>query len=328
MLPTAFNLSAGWTNVGTGDVKGGMSSFWTSSFIHASNAHDYLVVSHVVLVPDGPITVYRGSFFDITTKQYSMFDDVIIAAEQIYSPPSVGGIFSASRNASYFFGAVPSSLNTSTPQLRTWSSVPGVGFDLTFDLASKPLLNAGIGAFQVEGGWGFEYALPAMKVTGSLLVNGTNVTADSTRSMTWFDRQWGLFPDGWTWFEVNLPATKPGEDGTKMSIWHWADHVNGNKTFATIRDGDVQKVMAVTSFQPSTRTFHSQSTGFTYPLDWDLVLADDTKLQISSTLPDQQLHSPEGTFASYTGYVTIDAQLMGCSKAKGYGLVEIYSGSS
>jgi kievitone hydratase len=322
-LPTPFNLSAASTDVGAGPSPAGLTSFWSSSFLHASNTHDYLVTSNVAQSPAESYALYRASVLDITTRTYVQFFDVVFANDTIYT---ADGALNASLNGSYYFGAVGTANKGIVEQLMTWSTVPGVEFDLTFDLASEVLLNGGLGFFQLGGGLGYEFGLPAARTTGSLKVNGSNVTVDSDRSLTWYDRQWGILPPVFTWFEVHLPSTKSSEKGVKMSIWDWTDPVDGNKAFATVRDGEVQKVMAVTSFQPSNRTYYSAATGNTYALNWDVGLVDGTSLHISSITPDQEMHTADGEFASYTGYVTITARVGSCSEVEGFGVVEIIGG--
>jgi kievitone hydratase len=55
----------------------------------------------------------------------------------------------------------------------------------------------------------------------------------------------------------------------------------------------------------SERTFTSQATGLTYPLDWVLSLADVTHLANFEVGTDQELHAANGTLPTYEGYITV-----------------------
>ena len=54
----------------------------------------------------------------------------------------------------------------------------------------------------------------------------------------------------------------------------------------------------------SDRTFTSQATGLTYPLDWVLSLTDGTHLAILS-VGTEELHAANGTLPTYEGYIIV-----------------------
>lgn len=58
-----YDLAATQMNASDTPAAGG--SFWSSSFVHASNGHDYMVVSHV-LAGFGGGSIYRASVTDMT----------------------------------------------------------------------------------------------------------------------------------------------------------------------------------------------------------------------------------------------------------------------
>lgn len=74
---------------------------------------------------------------------------------------------------------------------------------------------------------------------------------------------------------------------------------------------------------PSDRTFTSQATGLTYPLDWVLSLADGSHLGISSIWADQEMHTANGTLPTYEGYITVRGAYRGSPIVSGYGIVEM-----
>ncbi|KAF4835183.1 Kievitone hydratase [Colletotrichum tropicale] len=110
-------------------------SFWSSSFIHASNNHSYLVLSH--LLPS--IAIYRASVLDITDPAH-------------YAHTADG-----------------------ISELRTWSARPedGVEFNLTFSTSAPILLNGGLGFFESRNSTVYEWSMPAGLMRGWIAVNGT-----------------------------------------------------------------------------------------------------------------------------------------------------------
>uniref|UniRef100_L2FT70 Kievitone hydratase n=1 Tax=Colletotrichum fructicola (strain Nara gc5) TaxID=1213859 RepID=L2FT70_COLFN len=259
-------------------------SFWSSSFIHASNNHSYLVLSH--LLPS--IAIYRASILDITDPTYYAQYQVLTSPISPFSP---SGVFNTSF-PDYGFGST--SITDGISELRTWSARP-------------------------EDGW----SMPAGLTRGWIAVNGTRLAVDPARSLTWYDRQWGGAPPGWSWFELHLENPDQTAYDVPMSVWVW-EEAGAAAGLATIRDGrDVQKVVPVTSLVPSNRTYTSHSSGAVYPLDWTLELGDATRLCISSVRPDQEMVAEGGLLPTYEGYVTVSGVYQGNQTVEGYGLVEL-----
>ncbi|KAF4920032.1 Kievitone hydratase [Colletotrichum viniferum] len=272
-------------------------SFWSSSFIHASNNPSYLVLSH--LLPS--IAIYRASVLDITDPaRYAQYQ-VLTSPVSPFSP-TIDGI----------------------SELRTWSARPedGVEFDLTFSTSAPILLNGGLGFFESRNKTVYEWSMPAGPTRGWIAVNGTRLAIDPARSLTWYDRQWGGAPPGWSWFELHLENPDEKAYDVPMSVWVW-EEAGAAAGLATTRDGrDVQKVVPVTSLVPSNRTYTSPSSGAVYPLDWTLELGDATRLSISSVRPDQEMVAEGGLLPTYEGYVTVSGVYQGNQTVEGYGLVE------
>ncbi|KAH0432263.1 kievitone hydratase [Colletotrichum camelliae] len=291
-------------------------SFWSSSFIHASNNHSYLVLSHLL----SSIAVYRASVLDITDPSHPYAQYQVITSPA--SPFSPSGVFNASF-PDYGFGST-STTTDGISELRTWSARPddGVEFDLTFSTSAPILLNGGLGFFQSRNSTVYEWSMPAGLTRGWIAVNGTRVAVDPARSLTWYDRQWGGAPPGWSWFELHLDQEGSSYD-VPMSVWVW-EEAGAAAGLATIRDWrDVQKVVPVTSLVPSNRTYTSPSSGAVYPLDWTLELGDATRLSISSVRPDQEMVAEGGLLPTYEGYVTVSGVYQGNQSVEGYGLVEL-----
>ncbi|KAJ0269028.1 hypothetical protein COL940_012817 [Colletotrichum noveboracense] len=259
-------------------------SFWSSSFIHASNNHSYLVLSHLL----SGIAIYRASILDITDPTHYAQYQVITSPIPPFSPPE-----------------------------------DGVEFDLTFETSAPILLNGGLGFFESRNTTVYEWSMPAGLTRGWIAVNGTRLVVDPARSLTWYDRQWGGAPPGWSWFELHLENPDQTAYDVPMSVWVW-EEAGAAAGLATIRDGrDVQKVVPVTSLVPSNRTYTSHSSGAVYPLDWTLELGDATRLSISSVRPDQEMVADGGLLPTYEGYVTVSGVYQGNQTVEGYGLVEL-----
>lgn len=263
--------------------------------------------------------VYRASILDLEdTSQYSQYARLAVLA-QAYGPT---GILNFTVPGFAF-----QSTSTTDPLsgIRTFSNIAGVDFDLTFDLSSPPILNAGIGTFQVGGGTGFQWSMPAGKTTGWISVNGTKINVDASRSLTWYDRQWGVIPSDFSWFQVHIPGQ--ASDGTEdelYSIWTWIDPINGNKQFATHRTGEraEQIVLPVTEKVSSNRTFTSPATGNTYPLDWTITIPGGPELCLSSIRPDQEIQTAGVPVVSYTGFLNVVAKYPGGRIVPAFAVIE------
>lgn len=85
----------------------------------------------------------------------------------------------------------------------------------------------------------------------------------------------------------------------------------------------IQTAVPLISMTKSNRTYTSEVTGNSYPLDWTIQLGDGTTLELSSVREDQELYQGNGSFPAYEGYETISGTWKGCKKITGYGLVEI-----
>lgn len=166
----------------------------------------------------------------------------------------------------YGFGST--STTDGISEQRTWSArhEDRVEFDLTFSTFAPILLNGGFGFFESRNTTVYEWSMPADLTRGWITVNGTRLAVDPARSLTWYDRQWGGAPPGWSWFELHLE--NPDQDyDVPMSVWVW-EETGAAAGLATIREErDVQKVVPVTSLVRSKRTYNSHSSGAVYPLD-------------------------------------------------------------
>jgi hypothetical protein len=318
-LPLHYPIASTGTQ-GANATTQGAGSFWASSFLTGSDGHTYMVLSHVLTQPS--LAYYRASLLDVTDPSagYKQFCHVTTTAAAL--PADNAG---KSYNSTFSdFSLASTSPTDPLTEFRTWSTVSGVEFDLTFSTTSSLLLNGGTGLFDVANGTQWEWSMPAGFTTGYVVnANGTRITVDWTNSLTWYDRQLSPSPGNfgganWTWFELHLRnGNKPD---VTMSIWFANSSTAGDLpvSFATVREAPGKNAVLGAHLDiTSDRTFVSASTNVTYPLDWTVTLADGTSLHISSVLADQELHTDDGLVPSYEGFVTVNGSMTG------YGLVEM-----
>jgi len=315
-MPLSYNLSQSMTMSLNSTTA---TSYWASSFIRAHNGIDYLALAHVLDNFPGPNpTVYRGSLLSITnTSQYTPFE-VFSSVSSVFTK---SGIFNASFPD---FGFGVTSQTDPLGPMRMWCTIPGAEYDITFEQSSPVLLNGALGMFTSNiGDSVHEWSMPAGKTTGTLTIDGKKVTIDSQNSNTWYDRQFGGAPSTWTWFELHVtdPRTRKV---IPMSVWVYPFEEAITGSFASVREANgVQKIVPVTTFTPSKRTWTSKATNITYALDWTLGFADGTRLSISSKRDDQELAAPGGVFPAYEGYIEGKGTYQDIAGASVYGVVEI-----
>ncbi|KAL4903630.1 hypothetical protein BDW74DRAFT_179624 [Aspergillus multicolor] len=191
--------------------------------------------------------------------------------------------------------------------MRTWST-PGFKFDLSFVFTSPVILNGGSGTFT----WGpyltTEWSLVGGVTRGSFIVDDARLDIDPERSLTWCDRQIVWIPaepapaasHNWTWFQLHFDHEDGLRDGktrpSKISAWIWDYADNPRVQFATTLGSSAgqQQVTPLTEFSPSdSRTWTSPGCGGTYRLEWEIALADGTKLHIETFRDDQEFGNPK-----------------------------------
>jgi hypothetical protein len=297
------------------------SSFWSSSFIHASNDHDYMLISHTMPnVTSGPSTgYYRGSLIDITDPSFYV-QSVFNANSSIGASPNF--------NLTYDHYGYEALSSDQTSVLHTWSTMPELTFDLTIEGTSTAIIDGAVGTFYFGTDTPvFEWGMPACQTSGTFEVNGETLTVDPSRSFTWYDRQWsGGIVSNWTWFEVHLGTENEKNDAPrKASIWI-IDPIDGPRIqFATVRYQDgTQEIIPVSSFIAQTeRIYNSPVFGLVYPLDWVVSLADGTDLIVSSIRPEQQMVGDSLVSTVYEGFVDITVNDKKGKESRAFGVVEM-----
>ncbi|KAF4772803.1 hypothetical protein HER10_EVM0006832 [Colletotrichum scovillei] len=312
-LPT-FDILGSQTE---GDAPTG-GSFWASVFAHASDGHDYLVISHSVMGLPNETTMYRGSIIDITDSSRHAQFTVVSPVPSVWAD---NGDYNASYPDFEF-----ASLNQSF--MRTLSRYDGAEFDITFELSAPALLYGGLGIFQVGNYSTYDWVMPSGRTNGWVSLGGVNVTIDPEKSLTWYDRQWGKAPQWWTWFQLHVPNEEPGCPDTLYSILVWDSTPDGTGAFATVKLGASTQTISVQSIIPGHRNWTSPYTGYAYAMNWYVKLADGTEFDISTIRDDQELHSDGGgAFATYEGLVTAKGNSRNGRRIGGYGVIEMQAPS-
>lgn len=118
--------------------------YWSSSFIHGSDDHDYMIISHAMIgMPFTEIapSMYRASILDIT-------DPTIYTRFEIFSDVDSTYLDDGTLNAT--FPDYGSGTLNACQAIHTWSSVSGSEFDLTFEFTSPALLNGDLGTLHLQ----------------------------------------------------------------------------------------------------------------------------------------------------------------------------------
>lgn len=281
-----------------------------SSFVTTTRGKQYLAISHIMTVQKN---ICRSSVLDLASLEYrvdfSYCADVGDAAETPFALAFEG----------YGMGATS---EDNISQMYAYAKPnASYSFNISWASTSKALLNGGGGVigFGPDSSNATEWAIPAGKTEGSLTLDGNTVEIDTKRSFTWYDRQISHgTPRNWTWFELSFPGTD-----IKASMWAQAiDPALEAYTFATVRVGESQLVLAYDLVPDYDNTWTSPNSGLTYALSWKLKFENGDYLRIESVKKDQEMYGYKDPLDSaYEGFITASGSFFG--QKQGYGVVEM-----
>ncbi|SDY85004.1 lipocalin family protein [Citreimonas salinaria] len=237
-----------------GPELGWADSVYITSRLNA-DGRDIGILLHVVSIPNGPGRKIVLSATDETTDFYRY--EVVPVQESDFHWSADG-------------------LNITAPGL-TWTGdaermsisfeVPWFALDLELESEGPVMAYGGSGSFPLFGDVNHEFALPNMRTTGTLLLEGNT---HEVVGQTWVDRQWGATsPQAdahWSWISFNMP------NGDAMAIWDTVSPTTGNQSWATVvrRDG----THIVTEVEPfaegASEIWTSPESGNTYPTRWQV----------------------------------------------------------
>jgi hypothetical protein len=195
-----------------------------------------------------------------------------------------------------------------------------INVDLTLAQQGPLLANLGTGILPFYGDINYEYALPSMKTSGSVVVDGKpyQVAGES-----WFDRQWGQMAPSfwvhmkWTWMGISL------DNGDRISLW---DIIDGDKehAFATMLhpDGRHEIVDVEPLADGATSIWKSAVTGHRYPTHWVVSIPMlKARLRVEPLVREQEVVSPIGV-NKYEGASNVAGQMEG-RPVTGHAVVEL-----
>jgi hypothetical protein len=195
-----------------------------------------------------------------------------------------------------------------------------INVDLTLAHQGPLLANLGTGILPFYGDINYEYALPSMKTTGSVVVDGKRY---QVYGVSWFDRQWGQMAPSfwehmqWTWMGISL------DNGDCISLW---DIIDGDKehAFATLlhSDGRHEIVDVEPLAQGATSIWRSAASGHRYPTHWVVSIPTlKANLEVEPWVREQEVVSPIG-INKYEGASKVAGEIQG-KPVTGHAVVEL-----
>jgi len=183
-----------------------------------------------------------------------------------------------------------------------------------------PLLAAlGTGIIPFYGDINYDYALPSMTTSGSVVVDGKSYQVAGT---SWFDRQWGRMGPSflhkkWTWMGICL------DNGIRITL---SDIFEGDQehAFATMLhpDGRHEIVDVEPLAKGSTSIWKSATTGRRYPTKWVVSIPMlKARLCVEPFVREQEVVSPMGEH-KYEGASSVVGQ-MEDRPVTGHAIVEL-----
>jgi hypothetical protein len=195
-----------------------------------------------------------------------------------------------------------------------------INVDLTLAQQGPLLANLGTGILPFYGDINYEYALPNMKTTGSVVVDGKPY---QVVGVSWFDRQWGQMAPSfwahmqWSWMGISL------DNGDRISLW---DIIDGDKehAFATMLhpDGRHEIVNVEPLAKDATSIWKSAETGHRYPTQWVVSIPTlNARLRVEPFVREQEVVSPIGIH-KYEGASKVAGEMDG-KPVMGHAVVEL-----
>ncbi|KAH8800908.1 hypothetical protein F5884DRAFT_685550, partial [Xylogone sp. PMI_703] len=231
-------------------------SWWTLFFISAENGHDYFLVSSAIEVA-GPnnttIHTIKVSLLDINEGKYL----------GISQAPTTGVLISKDTLDLIYPGLhIYSTSPDFISNMTQISTIDGVEFNLTSVAQGPNFYDAGSGVFNWGNAQTTEWAVPEGRMTGTITIDGNEVTIIPEKSMSWFDRQFGVGfgSSGWNLWIFLL------DNGVKVTAWASKAVPGGDSQFFTTMlfpDGHIEVYPLEEDFHPS-QPFTSTVTNITY----------------------------------------------------------------
>jgi len=268
------------------------SIYFTSSV--RANGQEFGLQVHTRILPNRGEAAYRWTF-SVINKTTGWYRDHAVMVEPQDYRWSQGKLDITAPGLSWTGDDVRQSVQVEAP----WGSL-----DVQLSPTGPALNYASTGVFTlVDGVPNHEFALPAVRTSGKLVVEGVE---HQVRGTSWLDRQWGEMPPSlvrWTWVNLAMP------NGDKVALWDTVGAGTRN-TWATVLhpDGSYDVVAVEPLAQGVSRRWTSPATGQTYPTRWRIripALQAELDVQVTGN-PDQEIETPDGS-----GYLEATAAFTG-----------------
>ena len=206
-----------------------------------------------------------------------------------------------------------------------------MSIELEVSPAKAPVVEGVDGVSQKASGAGNAscyYSFTRLKTRGSLSLGKEQ--AQPVKGESWFDHEWAsnqLAPDqvGWDWFCFQF------DDQTEMMLYAMrrrdgsVDPVSSGTWVAA--DGRVEHLKLGDFILRSKRLWHSQQTGATYPLEWEVgIPSHQMVINVKSKLDEQELVLPPISY--WEGAISAEGR-QGSRTLAGHGYMELtgYAGA-
>ena len=221
------------------------------------------------------------------------------------------------------------SLNVQTPSggltgdasaMHVTACFQRININLTLAHQGPLLADLGTGIIPFYGDINYDYALPSMTTSGSVVVDGKSYQVAGT---SWFDRQWGRLGPAfwkhkkWTWLGISL------DNGVHISL---SDIIEGDKEHAfatTLHPDGRHEIVAVEPLaEGATNIWKSAATGHRYPTQWMISIPMlKARLRVEPFVREQEVVSPMGEH-KYEGASSVAGQMEG-EPVTGHAIVEL-----
>ncbi|MCW8378732.1 lipocalin family protein [Streptomyces justiciae] len=238
------------TDLASQGVAGKSDSIYFTSRLNAPG-HSFGVLVHTVNAIEHDQRILAISVTDETTGWYKGYQVPVAKEDYTWSTE---GLDIKAPGLTWTGDAENMSVQASTP----WGEL-----DFEFE-AEGPVMNyAGTGEFDMLGERQYEFAIPALRTSGTLTLEGKTY---KVYGESWLDRQWGELPLGparrWTWMNLSL------SNGDKVAIWEFVG--DKRNTWATVLhpDGAYELVAVKSLAEDASDYWTSPDSGNTYPTRW------------------------------------------------------------
>lgn len=267
---------------------------WSDSIYFASmvkaDGHEFGVLAHALAAPNaqGLAGIYALSVTDKTDGWYKSHSTTLTAEEFHWSK---GKLDITLPELTWTGDAT---------RMRVKATAPWGSLDAEF-VPTGPVMNyAGTGLIKLLDVQNYEFAFPAMRTSGTLVIEGREHAITGT---AWLDRQWGPLPqlERWAWMNLSMP------NGDKVAIWDVIGS-DAEDAWATVLhpDGSYELVAVEPLVQGASEPWTSPQTGQKYPTRFRVRIPSlRTELDVKVTgTPEQELVLVAGVRLEATGAFT------------------------